>query len=124
MKPLEKWIEQGVDEETFEKVPGNEPITWFSPIVVQPKPSFSKTANDKLQPHMIRVSVDLRVPNQHMERSRITQPPVVEDFVHKFHDCTVWTKLDLRQGYHQLMLDPKSRSLHSAHHGKTTDQTD
>ena len=60
---------------------------------------------------MIRASVDLRVPNQYMERSRISQAPVLEDFTHKFHDCSIWTKLDLRQGYHQLMLHPESRSV-------------
>ena len=109
--PLKQWLDQGVEEDIFEKVPENEPITWCSPVVVQPKPSFTKTAKEQLKPHMIRASVDLRVPNKYMERSRITQPPVVEDFVHKFHDCTIWTKLDLRQGYHQLVLDPKSRSV-------------
>lgn len=60
---------------------------------------------------MIRASVDLRVPNKYMERSRITQTPIVEDFIHKFHDCTIWTKMDLRQGYHQLALDPASRAV-------------
>ena len=60
---------------------------------------------------MIRASVDLRVPNQYMEHSRIAQAPVLEDFSHKFHDCSIWTKLDLRQGYHQLMSHPESRSV-------------
>ena len=60
---------------------------------------------------MIRASVDLRVPNKHMERSRISQAPIVKDFIHKFHDCTIWTKLDLQQGYHQLVLHPESRSI-------------
>ena len=42
----------------------------------------------------------------------IAQAPVLEDFTHKFHDCSIWTKLDLRQGYHlQLMLHPESRSV-------------
>ena len=60
---------------------------------------------------MIRASADFRVPNQYMERSRIAQAPVLEDFTHKFHDRSIWTKLDLRQGYHQLMLHPESRSV-------------
>ena len=60
---------------------------------------------------MITASVDLRVPNQYMERSRIAQAPVLEEFTHKFHDCSIRTKLDLRQGYHQLMLHPESRSV-------------
>ena len=110
-EPLKKWLEQGVNEDIFEKVPDDEPVTWCSPIVVQPKPKFAGTSSDKLEPHMIRASVDLRVPNKHMERSRISQAPVVEDFIHKFHDCTIWTKLDLRQGYHQLVLHPESRSI-------------
>ncbi|KAL9953640.1 hypothetical protein ACROYT_G041090 [Oculina patagonica] len=42
---------------------------------------------------------------------RISQAPIVEDIIHKFHDCTIWTKLDLRQGYHQLELHPDSRSV-------------
>jgi len=88
-EPLQKWIDQGVKEDIFEKVPENEPITWCSPIVVQPKPSFNTTPKEDLEPHMIRASVDLRVPNQYMERSRITQPPLVEDFTHNFHDCKV-----------------------------------
>ena len=60
---------------------------------------------------MIRANVDLRVPNMYMERCRIIQPPIVENFIHKFHDCKIWTKLDLRQGYHQLVLHPESRSI-------------
>ena len=110
-EPLKKWLEQGVNEDIFEKVPDDEPVTWCSPIVVQTKPKFAGTLSDKLEPHMIRASVDLRVPNKYMERSRISQAPIVEDFIHKFHDCTIWTKLDLGQGYHQLVLHLESRSI-------------
>eukprot|EP00795_Rhopilema_esculentum_P016090 gene16090-7442_t len=110
-EPFKQWLDQGVQEDLFEKVPENEPITWCSPVVVQLKPSFINTEKEHLLPQMIHASVVLRVPNSYMERSRITQPPIVEDFVHKFHDCTIWSKLDLRQGYHQLVLDPESRSI-------------
>ena len=44
-----------------------------------------------------------------MERNRITQGPVVEDFSYKCHGCVVYSKLDLRSGYHQLMLHPDTR---------------
>lgn len=37
--------------------------------------------------------------------------PAMEDFIRKFHDCTIWTKSDLRKGYHQLALYPESRSV-------------
>ena len=60
---------------------------------------------------MTRASVDLRVPNKYMERNRILQSPVVEDFTCKFHDCKVFSKMDLKQGYHQLILHPDSRAV-------------
>ena len=78
---------------------------------MQLKRKFAEVLPEKLEPSMIRASVDLRVPNQYMERSRIAQAPVLENFTHKFHDCSIWTKLDLRQGYHQLMLHPESRPV-------------
>lgn len=109
--PLKKWLIQGMEQDIFEPVPEGEPVTWCSPLVVQPKPKFTSVDKDKLEPHMIRASVDLRVPNQSMERTRIVQAPVVEDFIYKFHDCKVWSKLDMRQGYHQLLLAPESREV-------------
>ena len=93
------------------KVEPGEPVTWCSPLVVQPKPRYGKVGKEDLEPHMIRASVDLRVPNKQMERNRITQAPVVEDFTCKFHDCKVFSKIDLKQGYHQLVLHPDSRAV-------------
>ena len=110
-KPLQAWLEQGVKEDIFEHIPDNEPITWCSPLVVQPKPRFRKTPKEQLAPHMIRASVDLRVPNKYMERTRVAPGPVVEDFTYKFHDCRVFSKMDMRQSYHQLLLDPESRNI-------------
>ena len=110
-EPLKQWLGQCVEEEIFEEVPEGEAVTWCSPLVVQPKPKFNTVDKEKLEPHMIRASVDLRVPNQFIERNRITQGPIVEDFMYKFHDCTVFSKLDMRQGYHQLLLDPDSRKI-------------
>ena len=96
-EPLKTWLDFSIQEDIFEKVPDDEPVTWCSPLVVQPKPRFAGLRSDQLEPHMIRASVDLRVPNQYMEKNRISQAPIVEDFIHKFHDCTIWTKLDLRR---------------------------
>lgn len=110
-KPLKQWLDHCVEEDIFETIPEDQPITWCSPLVVQPKPRYNSTPKDELQPHMIRASVDLRVVNKQMERSRITQTPVVEDFTYTFHDCKVFSKLDMRQGYHQLILDPSSRDI-------------
>ena len=105
-EPLKKWLEQGVNEDIFEKVPDDETVTWCSPMVVQPKPKFEGTSSDQLEPHLIRASVDLPVQNKHMERRRISQAPIVEDFIHKLHDCTIWTKLDLWQGVPPVSVAP------------------
>lgn len=100
-KPLRNWLHQCIEEEIFEEVPEGEPVTWCSPLVVQPKPRFRGTDKEELEPHMIRASVDLQAPNKYTERHRITQSSIVEDFMHKFHDCTIFSKLDMKQGYHQ-----------------------
>ena len=110
-KPLRLWLDQCVEDGIFESVPPDEPVTWCSPVVVQPKPKFIHVPKDQLQPNMIRACIDLRVPNKYMERNRITQGPIVEDFTYKFHECVVFSKLDLRSGYHQLMLHPDSRAV-------------
>ena len=47
-KPLKDWLDQGVKEDIFEKVPDGEPITWCSPLVVQPKPKFKDVKNEEL----------------------------------------------------------------------------
>lgn len=53
-----------------------------------PKPMFRDTPQEKLDPTMIRASVDLRVPNKYMNRNSITQGSIVEDFefTYKFHN--------------------------------------
>ena len=110
-KPLKAWLDQGVKEEIFEKVPDGEAITWCSPLVVQPKPKFTEMKSEVLESHMIRASIDMRIPNQSMKRSRCVQSPRVEDFIYRLHDCKIFTKLDLRQGYHQLALDPSTKQV-------------
>ena len=110
-KPLKVWLEQCVENGIFEPVPADKPIAWCSPIVVQPKPKHIYVEKDELQSNMIRACIDLRIPNKYMEITRITQGPVVEEFVYKFHNSVVFSKLDLRSGYHQLMLHLDSRAI-------------
>ena len=111
-KPLKEWLDKCVDSGIYEKVPDGEPITWCSPLVLTPpKPRFAQTDKDELEPHMIRASIVLRVPNKYMEQHRITQNAVVEDFTHKFHGCKIYSKLDMTMGYHQLTLHPASRTI-------------
>jgi len=108
-EPLKEWLEQGEQEEIFERVPENEAITWCSPLVVQPKPKF--VGEKQLKSHMIRASIDMRIPNESMKRSRCVQAPVLDDFTYAMHDCRVFSKLDLRQGYHQLTIDEETAKV-------------
>ena len=99
---LKKRLKQGVEEEIFKKIPEGEPITWCSPLVVQPKPKYAE--KETVEPQMIRASINMPIPNQSMKRSRCVQAPKIGVFVYHLHDCKIFTKLDLRQGYHQLTL--------------------
>ena len=59
----------------------------------------------------IRVSLDLRILNQSMSRTRQVQAPITEDSVNEFKDCTIFSKTDLNHGYHQFTLDKESRKV-------------
>ena len=74
------------------------PTPWVSPIVVAPK----KTG--------IRICVDMRAANQAIERER-HPVPTVEDLIVDMNGATVFSKIDLNQGYHQLELAEESRSI-------------
>ena len=111
LQPLKEWLNQGVEEGIFEKVPDGEPIIWCSPLVVQPKPKYTEIDKEKLEPQMIRASTDMRTPSRSMKRSRSVQAPRVEDFEYHLHYGRIFTKLDLQQGYHQLVLDPETRRI-------------
>ena len=79
LDPLEERINEFVESDIIEKVPEHEAIEWCSPLVVQPK---AKNPKD------IRVSLDLRILNQSMSRTRQVQTPITEDFVNEFKDCS------------------------------------
>jgi Arc/MetJ-type ribon-helix-helix transcriptional regulator len=69
MEPLQKRLQEFVEQDIMEKVPDQEPITWCSPMVVQPKP---KNPND------IRLSLDLRTLKKSMLRTRQVQAPITD----------------------------------------------
>ena len=77
-KPIKDWLDQGVKEEIFEKVPDGEAITWRSPLVVEPKPKFTDVKSEELESHMFRASIEMRIPNQSIKRSQCVQSPRVE----------------------------------------------
>ena len=52
----------------------------------------------------------MRMPNQAIQRER-HPTPTVDDLVDALNGATVFSKLDLRSGYHQLVLAQESRYI-------------
>ena len=92
-KELSNLEQQGI----IEKVNG--PTPWVSPLVVTPKKDED-----------VRICVDMRVANRAIVRERHPMP-TIDDLTHTLNGATVFSKLDLRAGYHQLTLAPESRFM-------------
>ena len=87
------------NDDIIETVTG--PTPWVSPIVTPPKPK---------DPDKVRICVDMRQANTAIQRERhIT--PTMDDVIHELNGATVFSKLDLAAGYHQLELHPASRYI-------------
>ncbi|XP_033121317.1 uncharacterized protein K02A2.6-like [Anneissia japonica] len=96
-KDVDKELNRLMDLDIIEKVEG--PTPWASPIFVVPKGNGS-----------IRICVDMRQVNKAILRER--HPiPTLDDIVSDLNGATVYSKLDLRSGYHQLPLHEDSRFL-------------
>jgi hypothetical protein len=96
---VEAEVERLEKLDIIEKVDGSTP--WVSPIVVAPKPK---------NPNEIRVCVDMREPNKAILRSRhIT--PTLDDMILDLNGSKVFSKMDLRNGYHQPELSEDSRNI-------------
>ena len=93
---LELKLDELVSQDIIEKV--EEPSLWISPVVVVPK------KND------IRLCVDMRQANQAILRERYPIP-TVEEVLQDFNQSTVFSKLDIKLAYHQIVLDPESRQI-------------
>ena len=96
-KSVEKKLQELEDRDIIEPVEG--PTPWVSPLVAFPK------ANGE-----VRVCVDMKRANEAViwERHPI---PTLEETVQALNGATVFSKLDLRWGYHQIELHPDSRGL-------------
>ena len=94
-------VAEKVDEllrmDIIEPVKG--PSKWVSPLVAVPK------ANGD-----IRICVDMRRPNEAIRRTRYPIP-TVEDTLYKLNGATVFSKIDLKWGYHQIELAEESRDI-------------
>ena len=75
------------------------PTEWVSPLVVVPK-----TDGD------IRICVDMRRANSAIEREG--HPiPTIKEVLYDLNGSTVFSKLDLKWGFHQVELDERSREM-------------
>ena len=73
----------------IEKVSG--PTPWESPIVVAPKPHNKEK---------IRICIDTRAVNTAIERERHPMP-TLDELIHDLSGACIFSKFDLRSGYHQ-----------------------
>lgn len=85
----------------IEKVEGKGPTPWVSPVVVVPK---------KSDPTAVRLCVDMREANRAIRRERHIMP-TLDDVLTVLNGARYFSKLDLREGYHQLVLDEESRKV-------------
>ena len=98
-KAVEQELQLLEDLDIIEKVDG--PTPWVSPVVITTKPH---------DPTKIRICVDMKEANKAIKRERhIT--PTLDDILTDLNGSTVFSKLDLNHGYHQLKLDRKSRFI-------------
>lgn len=94
---VEEKIQELLEGDIIEPVSG--PTPWVNPIVIVPK------KNDE-----IRLCIDMRRANEAIIRTR--HPiPTVDEVLQDMNGSKVFTKLDLRAGYHQCELDEESRSI-------------
>lgn len=98
-KQLEEQLKRDEELGVIERIEG--PTPWVSPIVVAPKPK---------SPGKIRVCVDMRRANQAIKRERHATP-TIKEIIGDLNGATVFSKLDLNQGYNQLELAPESRYI-------------
>ena len=84
-------------QDIIERVEG--PTPYVSPLVVIPKKDGD-----------VRLCVDMRLPNKAIQRER-NPSPTVDDLITSLNGATMFSKLDLRSGYHQLQLAPESRYI-------------
>ncbi|KAK7099608.1 hypothetical protein V1264_003723 [Littorina saxatilis] len=96
-KDVEAELERLERLDIIEQVQG--PTPWISPVVVVPK----KTGG-------VRVCIDMREANKAISREKHPMP-TMDDLVADLNGSTVFSKLDMRNAYHQLELEENSRYI-------------
>ena len=77
------------------------PTEWVSRIVTPPKPK---------KPDEIRLCVDMRAADKANLRTRHVTP-TLDELITRFNGATIFSKIDLRSGYQQLVPHPSSRYI-------------
>ena len=91
-------LDELLELDIIEEVPEG-PSGWISPLVVVPKSDGD-----------VRVCVDMRRANEAIVRER--HPiPTVEELLHDLNGSTVFSKIDLKWGFHQILLSEESRHI-------------
>ena len=96
-KKVDQELSSLEQQNIIERVEG--PTPWVSPLVVIPKKNGD-----------VRICVDMRMPNKAIRRER-HPTPTIEDLIQILNGATVFLKLDLRSGYHQLTIAPECRYI-------------
>ena len=96
-KKVEHELKVLEEQHIIERVDG--PTPWVSPLVLIPKKNGA-----------VRICVDMRRANKAITRERYPTP-TIDDLIHTLNGATVFSKLDLRSGYHQIVLAPQSRYI-------------
>ena len=94
---VEEKVKELIDLDIIEPAAG--PTPWVNPVVVVPKSQGD-----------IRLCIDMRRANEAILRER--HPiPTVDEILQSLNGSKVFSKLDLRWGYHQLELTDDSREI-------------
>lgn len=93
---VEAELQRLQDQDIIEPVEG--PTPWVSPVVVIPKGSG------------VRICIDMRRANEAVVRERHPIPPV-DEVLQDLNQSTVFSKLDLTLGFHQVELEEASRAI-------------
>ena len=95
----EKTINELLELDIIEPVQG--PTEWVSTPIFVPKPG---------NPNELRLCLDMRRVNEAILRTR--HPiPTIDELLIEMNGSVVFSKLDLKWGFHQIELDPESRYL-------------
>ena len=95
---MDEKLDDLLAKDIIEEVP-NSPTEWVSPLVVVPKSDGD-----------VQVCIDMRRANEAIVQER--HPiPTIEEILYDLNGATVFSKLDLKSGFHQIELEEQSRDV-------------